>query len=316
MSRRAALLAAVLLLAACVAADPTGPATGPEIAGCPVFPADHFWNTPVEDLPVLANSAAYVAAIGADASFHADFGSGTWEGAPIGIPYNLADASTPCQPVSFAYDDESDPGPYPIPAGAAIEGGEDRHLLILQTDGCILYELYGAEPGADGWHAGSGAVFYLNDYRLRPAGWTSADAAGLPILPGLVRYEEVAAGEIRHAIRFTAPRTARRYLWPARHYASDDDDPNLPPMGLRLRLRADFDVGSFPPQTRVILEAMKKYGIVLADNGSPWYIGGVPDERWDNDDLSSLSRLKGADFEAVDTAPLQLEPDSGRARQP
>ncbi|WP_457636709.1 hypothetical protein [Oceanithermus sp.] len=217
--------------------------------------------------------------------------------------------------MSFEYDDESDPGPYPIPANPLIEGGSDHHLLILQTDGCVLYELFDAEKTPAGWRAGSGAVFYLNDYRLRPDGWTSADAAGLAILPGLVRYEEVAAGEIRHAIRFTAPHTRQDYVWPARHYASDSDDLNLPPMGMRLRLRADYDTSGFPPQTRVILEAMKKYGIVLADNGSAWYLSGVPDERWDNDDLHSLSRLVGADFEAVDTSEMMIEPGSGRARQ-
>ena len=315
MRKLIVLLATTVALFACIAARPAPEANGPQIAGCPLFPADHYWNTPVDGLPLLPRSNVYVDSIGANASLHADFGSGTWEGRPIGIPLNLASASTPCQLVSFDYNDESDSGPYPIPANPKIEGGSDHHLLVLQTDGCVLYELYDAEKTATGWRAGSGAIFYLNDYRLRPDGWTSADAAGLPILPGLVRYEEVAAGEIEHAIRFTAPHTQKAYLWPARHYASDDSDPNLPPMGLRLRLRADYDTSGFPPQARVILEAMKKYGIVLADNGSAWYLSGVPDERWDNDDLHSLSQLKGSDFEAVDTSRLMADPDSGKARQ-
>jgi len=315
MRKSILLLATAFALSACLAAKPSATTDGPQLAGCPLFAADHYWNTPVDELPLLPRSSAYINIIGANASLHADFGSGTWEGRPIGIPFNLAGASTPHQQVSFDYDDESDPGPYPIPSNPKIEGGSDHHLLVLQTDNCVLYELYDAEKTVAGWRAGSGAVFDLNDYRLRPDGWTSADAAGLPILPGLVRYDEVAAGEIKHAIRFTAPLTQKAYLWPARHYASDDSNQDLPPMGLRLRLRADYDTSGFPPQARVILEAMKKYGIVLADNGSAWFISGVPDERWDNDDLHSLSRLKGSDFEAVDTSRLMVDPDSGKARQ-
>jgi len=308
------LLLAVFLLAGCGASSPPS-AGGPTLAGCPVFPADDYWNTPVDGLPPLARSSSYVASIGADAGVHADFGSGLYAGSPIGIPFNLANAATPRRQVSFDYDEESDPGPYPIPPNPLIEGGSDHHLLVLERGSCKLYELYDAAPAASGWHAGSGAVFDLRGYQLRPDGWTSADAAGLPILPGLVRYEEVAAGEIRHAIRFTAPHTQKAYLWPARHYASSDSDPNLPPMGLRLRLRADFDESGFGPQARVVIRAMKKYGIVLADNGSAWFISGVPDERWDNDDLHQLGRIKGHDFVAVDASLLMIEADSSRARQ-
>jgi len=309
------LLVTALLLSACVAAKPDPVSNGPQLGGCPVFPADHYWNTPVDKLPVDPHSSTYINSIGADTGFHPDFGSGTWEGKRIGIPFNLADSNVPYQQVSFYYADESDQGPYPIPANPLIEEGSDHHLLVLQTDGCVLYELYDVQKTVSGWRAGSGAIFDLNDYRLRPAGWTSADAAGLPILPGLVRYEEVAAGEIKHAIRFTAPRTQQAYIWPARHYASYDASPDLPPMGLRLRLRADYDTSDFPPQTRVVLEAMKKYGIVLADNGSAWFLSGVPDERWDNEDLHSLYRIHGSDFEVVDTSRLMIDPNSGQARQ-
>ncbi|MCD6291496.1 MAG: cellulase family glycosylhydrolase, partial [Anaerolineae bacterium] len=213
----------------------------------------------------------------------------------------------------------SDPGPYPIPPDAPIEGGRgsdgDRHVLIVDRDHCMLYELYDAWPQPDGsWHAGSGAIFDLNSNALRPAGWTSADAAGLPILPGLVRYDEVAAGEIRHAIRFTAPRTRKAYVWPARHYASDLTAGRYPPMGQRFRLRADFDISGFSPQAQVILQALKRYGMILADNGRAWFISGAPDDRWDNDVLHELHQVHGTDFEAVDASSLIVHPDSAQAR--
>jgi hypothetical protein len=223
-------------------------------------------------------------------------------------------------PVTFYYEDESDPGPYPIPPDAPIEGGPegdgDRHVLVVQEESCLLYELFDAWPqdGGASWLAGSGAVFDLGGYALRPAGWTSADAAGLPILPGLVRYEEVAAGEIRHALRFTAPETRRAYVWPARHFASDLTGPQYPPMGQRFRLRADFDVSGFPAEVQVILRALQRYGMMLADNGSAWYLSGAPDERWDNDALHTLGQVAGADFEAVDVSGLMLNPNSGRTR--
>jgi hypothetical protein len=253
--------------------------------------------------------------------FHPDFGSGIWppdDGGPIGIPYVVVPAGQPSAPVSFYYPDESDPGPYPIPADPPIEGGPqadgDRHILIVQEETCLLYELYDAWPTGDGgWEAGSGAIYDLRANDLRPAGWTSADAAGLPILPGLVRYDEVAAGEITHAIRFTAPETQRAYVWPARHFASDLTDERYPPMGQRFRLRAGYDLSGFAPQAQVILRAMQRYGIILADNGSPWYVSGVPDERWDNDVLHQLDRLTGDDFEAVDVSSLMVDPDSARA---
>lgn len=234
----------------------------------------------------------------------------------------MVSGAQPRVAVTFDYADESDPGPYSIPTDAPIEGGTDsdgdRHVLVVDRDQCVLYEMYYAWPASDGsWHAGSGAVFDLRAHALRPAGWTSADAAGLPILPGLVRYEEVASGAIHHALRFTAPYTRRAYLWPARHYTSSSTDPNRPPMGQRFRLKADFDISSFSPTNQVILTTLKTYGMFLADNGSPWFLSGVPDERWDNDDLRQLQeRVHGADFEAVDESSLMIDPDSGQALPP
>lgn len=288
---------------------------------CPLFPADNIWNTPVDNLPLHPLSDVYIDTIGRDVEFHPDFGSGIWppdDGGPIGIPFAVVPADQPGVPISFYYPEDSDPGPYPIPPDAPIEGGPDadgdRHILLVQEDTCLLYEIFDAHPRADGgWDAGSGAIFDLRSNALRPEGWTSADAAGLPILPGLVRYDEVIGGEIGHALRFTAPETQRAYVWPARHFASDLTGAEYPPMGLRLRLRAGFDLSEYDPQVQVILRAMQRYGIVLADNGSPWYISGVPDERWDNDILHQLDQLTGDDFEAVDTSILMGDPDSGQA---
>jgi hypothetical protein len=223
-------------------------------------------------------------------------------------------------PVTFDYQEESDPGPYPIPLNPPIEGGGagqgDRHVLILDRDHCRLYELYNAWPQPDGsWQAGSGAQFDLNSYALRPETWTSADAAGLAILPGLVRFEEVSAGEIRHALRFTAPATRREYIWPARHYASWHTEPQVPPMGQRFRLKAGFDLSGFSPEVQVILRALKKYGMILADNGSSWYITGVPDERWDNDHLHELHQVPGSAFEAVTVSSLIMDSQSGQTKK-
>ena len=248
-------------------------------------------------------------------SAHPDFGSGLWEGNKIGIPYVVVPGTQSKKEVVFEYADESDPGPYPIPDDPPIEGGSDHHILIIDQDAKMLYELYAAELQPDGsWYAGSGAIFDLNGYALRPNTWTSADAAGLAILPGLVRYEEVVAGEITHAIRFTTPSTQRAYVWPARHYASSITDPAYPPMGQRFRLKASFDTSGYPPQAKIVLNALKKYGMMLADNGGALYLSGVPDERWDNDDLHTLSQVKGSDFEAVDSSSLMIDPDSGQTR--
>lgn len=283
-----------------------GASASPRLGGCPVFPADNVWNRPVDKLPVAARSEAIIASIGEDVGLHPDFGSGLWEGRPIGIPYTVVLPTQPKVPVVFVeYGDESDRGSYPIPPNVRIEGGSDRHALIVERGACRLYELYHLRRAGKRWTAGSGAIWSLRSNRLRPAGWTSADAAGLPILPGLARYEEVAAGRIEHALRFTVERTRRAYVYPARHYASDSDDPTLPPMGLRVRLRADYPTAGFPPQARVVLEALKRYGMIVADNGASWYITGAPDPRWSNDDLHTLGQVKGSDFEVVDTAALR-----------
>jgi hypothetical protein len=289
--------------------------SGPSVSGVPIFPSDHIWNTRADSLPVNPRSAEYVNIIGSAANAHADFGSGVYEGTPIGIPYNIVNGSQSKKTVQFDYADESDSGPYPIPDYPFIEGGSDHHLLIIDRDTKILYELYAAEKKADGsWAAGSGAVFNLSDYTLRPSGWTSADAAGLAILPGLVRYDEVRVGEINHALRFTAPSTGRAYIWPARHYASSITDPAYPPMGQRFRLKSSFNTSGYPYQARVVLDALKKYGMILSDNGAPWYISGAPDDRWNNDDLHTLHQLKGSDFEAVDSSSLIINQNSGQAR--
>ena len=277
----------------------------PKLAGCPVFPANNPWNQRVDRLPVAASSSAIIASIGADTGLHPDFGSGLWDGAPIGIPITVVRAGVPKSRLSFDYADESDPGPYPIPANVKIEGGSDGHALLLDSSTCRLYELYALRRTGSGWHAGSGAIWSLRSNQLRPAGWTSADAAGLPILPGLARYDEVAHGRIDHALRFTVEHTRRAYIYPARHYASDSADPGLPPMGLRVRLRADYPIAGFPREARIVLQALKTYGMILADNGSNWYVSGAPDDRWSNDDLHTLGRVPGSAFQVVDTSSLR-----------
>ncbi|MDJ0953388.1 MAG: S-layer homology domain-containing protein [Acidimicrobiia bacterium] len=288
---------------------------------CSILPADNIWNTRIDDLPVDPNSAAYVNTIGATATLHADFGAGVWppgSNSPIGIPFVEVDADQPEVAINYtAYGSESDPGPWPVPSDAPIEGGPDatgdRHVLVLDRDECMLYELYRAFPQGNGsWNADSGAAYDLTSNALRPDGWTSADAAGLPILPGLVTYDEVASGEITHAIRFTAPQTQRAYVWPARHFASSLTGEQYPPMGQRFRLEAGFDISGYSPEIQVILTAMKRYGIILADNGSPWFISGAPDDRWDNDMLHEWDDIPGSAFEAVDVSSLMVDPDSGR----
>lgn len=286
--------------------------------GCEVAPANSVWRTPVASLPVASDSSAIIAAIGADAPLHPDFGSGTWDGEPIGIPYNVVPHAQRKVHVTFLYASQSDRVGYPIPAHPKIEGGAastgDRHVLVVDATACVDYELWDAYPvkGSPSWTAGSGAVFHLGSDALRPSGWTSADAAGLAILPGLVRPEEVAAGFIGHAIRVTVPATDAAFLWPARHEAGTDD-PSLPPMGLRLRLKASISLAGFPRVDRVILQALKTYGMIIADNGSPWYLSGVPSGSWNNDQLHELDRIVGSDFQVVDEACLMVSPNSAQA---
>ena len=282
----------------------------PGAPNCPVFPANNPWNQRVDRLPVAKNSAAIIASIGLNDPVHPDFGSGLYDGEPIGIPFAVVGSGTRKVPVTFQYASESDKGPYPLPRGVPVEGGYgstgDRHVIVVDRDTCTDYELFAAYPhdGGKRWTAGSGAIFNLRSDHLRPAGWTSADAAGLPILPGLARYDEVAAGSIDHALRFTAPCTAPRYVYPARHEASTCHGANLPPMGLRVRLKAGVNISGLPYQARVVAEALKRYGMILADNGSPWYISGAPNKGWNNDALHLLDRLTGKDFQVVDTSSL------------
>jgi len=310
------LAPAVLAVAAALVLAPGGGAHRLSKAPrCPVFPRTSAWNQRVDKLPAAADSATLVGSIGAGAGVHADFGSGRYGGGPIGIPYTVVGKRQHRVPVSFDYADESDKGPYPLPANAPIEGGSasdgDRHVLVVDRDACRLYELFDAHPLSGGarWKAGSGAIFDLRSNRLRPKGWTSADAAGLPIFPGLARPDDLRAGSIDHALRFTAPRTRRAFIPPARHFASSSDDPALPPMGLRVRLKASFSLAGLPRPVRVIGTALKRYGMIVADNGSDWYISGAPGKGWNNDDLHRLGGVHGSDFEVVDTSSL---PKPGR----
>jgi hypothetical protein len=308
---RAATIAAVLALAVAAALATT--AGGRPVRGAPhcrIFPKSNQWNQRVDSLPLASNSAAIVRSIGTGKGLHADFGSGTYNGGPIGIPFTTVSRKQHRSKVSFDYADESDKGPYPIPSNVPIEGGRqsggDRHALIVDRGRCRLYELYSLYPpsGGHGWTAGSGAIFNLKSNKVRHAGWTSADAAGLPILPGLARYEDLRHGGIDHALRFTVRRTRRAYIYPARHQASSLTDPDLPAMGQRLRLRAGFDVSGFPKHARAVLTALKRYGMIVADNGSDWYITGAPSSHWNNDALATLSRVHGSEFEVVNTGSL------------
>lgn len=298
----------------------TNSSCGQTPAACPILPANNIWNRNIETMPIHGNSAAYVASIGPGTGLHPDFGSGLYEGKPFGIPFVRVPAGQVVVDVSFTEaPDESDAGPYPIPPDAPVENGScsdgDRHVIVVQEGTCTLYELYDARQQSDGsWRAGSGAKFYLTSNDLRPATWTAADAAGLPILPGLVRYEEIAAGEINHALRFTAARTRTTYVWPARHQAGSTGSSDVPPMGQRFRLKSSVNIATFSEQNQVILQALKTYGMILADNGSNWYLSGAPDDRWDNDDLRELqNRIQGSDFEAVDVSSLKITEDSGQA---
>jgi hypothetical protein len=298
--------AAIVAIATLVCAGGTAQALRvPAAPHCPVFPASNPWNKRVDRLPVANSSAAIIGSIGTGTGLHADFGSGLWEGSPIGIPFDVVSRTTPRARLTFEYSDESDHVGYPIPKGVHIEGGSDHHALLLDKSACRLYELGGLERQSGRWHAWAGATWNLRSNRVRPAGWTSADAAGLPIFPGLARYDEVRRGVIDHALRFTVQRTRRAYVYPARHYASDLTSLSLPPMGLRVRLKASFDVRPFPRQARIVLVALKRYGMIVADNGSDWYISGAPNRGWSNDQLHTLGRVKGSDFEVVDTSKLR-----------
>lgn len=298
-------LAAIVLRAADAPDRPIPTGANVSLEGHRLFPADNPWNQDISREPVDPRSDAIIAGIGRGKPLHPEFGA-VWNGVPNGIPYVVVAGDQPKAPVSFQYPDESDREPYPVPPDAPIEGGPkgdgDRHVLVLDKDHWKLYELFNAFPldGGKRWRAGSGAVFDLHSNKLRPAGWTSADAAGLPILPGLVRYDEVMEQKrIEHALRFTVQRSRRAYLPPATHYASASTDPNRPPMGMRVRLKASYDISRFPKPDQVILRALKTYGMIVADNGGDWFVTGAPDPRWNDDELGELKRVKGSDFEVI-----------------
>jgi hypothetical protein len=295
-----------LVVAGLLAATPApvGAVTLAGAPGCTILPSTNVWNKRVDKLPVRKDSATLKKSIGLDRYLHPDFGSY----AGYGIPINIVDEDTPRTNVPFRWPSESDPGPYPIPASPQVEGAGaagDRHILMVDKDACVLYELFNARKESGAWRADSGAIFDLDSNALRPQGWTSADAAGLPILPGLVRRDEVVAGAIQHALRFTAPYTRNRHIYPARHHASDLTAARYPPMGLRVRLKKSVDISGFGPESRVVLRALKRYGMILSDNGSPWYVTGAPHPDWDDDDLHDLHQITGRDFEVVDTSSLR-----------
>jgi hypothetical protein len=281
-------------------------ASAPQEHGCPILPPEDPLNQEIANAPVNPNSANYIASIGLTAHLHPDFGTNP----SYGIPYTVVGPNQPKVPIKFtAYGSESNPGPYPVPAHAPIEGGGknghgDKHVLVVQEGSCTLYEMFDAHRRGRGWAAASGAVFNLRSDALRPEGWTSADAAGLPIFPLLARYPEVATGQIDHALRVTVPETQMSYIHPATHFASTSSDPNLPPMGLRLRLKAGYSLAGFSGQSLVILEALKRYGLIVADNGSPWFITGAPNPGWNDENLEQIKRVPGSEFEAVESGPI------------
>jgi hypothetical protein len=300
------LIGPTLVLASIVATAPgAGAMPLPHAPHCPLFPRSFTTNQRVDALPVAGNSDAIVRSIGLDDAMHADFGSGRWEGSRIGIPFDVVSRKTKRSRVTFDYADESDRVRYPIPSNVHIEGGGDRHALLLDRSACRLYELFALRRSGSGWAAGSGATWNLRKKRLRHAGWTSADAAGLPILPLLARYDEVRRGRIDHALRVTVQRTRSSYVYPARHEASSDGDPSLPRMGERLRLKKSVDISTFPRQARIVLKAMRRYGLIVADNGSDWFVSGAPAAGWSNDQLHTLGRITGRDFEVVDASSLK-----------
>jgi len=286
------------------------------------FPANDLWNTDISSLPVDANSTNLINYIGANATVHADFGSGTYNGQSIGIPYQVVAGTQPKVAIKLgAYASEDDPGPMPIPSNALIEGypkpgNGDRHVLVLEKDGCWLYELGNASLAHGAWSADAASVWDMTINEQRPYTWTSADAAGLPIFPGLARYDEVASGAIHHALRFTVPKTRQAFTPPASHWASSITDPNAPPMGMRLRLKAAFDISGFSAENQVILRALKQYGLILADNGSAVYISGAPDPRWNNSDLHNLGQITASDFEVVQMSTIYTASNVPRGAPP
>lgn len=286
---------------------------GASLGGFVPFPPDSLWNTDISSAPVDPNSSAVINFIGSGIGMHADFGSGQNQGSTIGIPYLIVGAQQPPVTVNFtAFGSESDPGPMPIPVTAPIEGYPnpgtgDRHVLVLDNSNCFLYELFSSSVSGNTWNAASAAVWDLLSNEQRPYTWTSADAAGLPIFPGLARYDEVAAGKISHALRFTLQQSRAAFVLPATHWAANTGNAAAAPMGMRMRLKANFDVSGYSPANQVILNGLKKYGMIMADNGSNMYLSGTPDVRWDNNDLHALGQVKSSDFEVIQMTPLYTQ---------
>ena len=304
MRRSAAALTLVMAVGLTAGAAAPEAAPLPSAPACPVFPAGNVWNQDISALPVASDSDTLIAKIGLDTGLHPDFGSYP----RYGIPYNTVPGTQRKVTVRFDYSSQSDHVGYPIPRRPRIEAGSDHHMLIVNSGSCKLYEMWNVRHTRRGWRAGSGAVWKMTSNALRPDGWTSADAAGLPILPGLVRYPEVAAGVIDHALRFTAPQTRDAHIYPARHDAGSGSSVSLPPMGLRVRLKSSFDLSQLSPQARVVAVALQHYGMILADNGSPWYVSGVSNKRFNDDDLRTLNHITGRDLEVVDTSGLVNTP--------
>lgn len=328
--RRAAVAAAAFLGVAGVSGSvlmATGAPTAGSVASattlpntpCPAFPADDVWNTPVSGLPVDARSAAWLASIGSATTFlHPDYGPSGRASKPYGIPWQIVPSGTPLVPIRFTYASQSDPGPYPLTASTPIEGGSDRHALMVDPASCTLYETWNTHFHPKGRSkAGSGAIWSLTSNALRPAGWTSADAAGLPVLPGLVNYDEVNSGVMDHAIRFTVACTQQSYVWPARHQAGQANA-SCPPMGARFRLSATFTLPATSCATacQTVLTTLRNYGMILADNGSNWFFQGTADPRWTATQVAQLKQVPASAFQAVDESCLQVAPDSGQALQP
>lgn len=321
---RRAFLCTVVGVGALTACQPIVTPPPPSVAedvslvpgtSCPLFPADNAWHADISSLPVHPRSADWLASSGASSRrLHPDFGTSDDPANPYGIPFQVVDGTFPKVPVSFMYDDESDQVLYPIGPSTWLEGASDRHALVVDASTCMLYETWATEIDGTSVSAGSGATWDLRSNALRPAGWTSADAAGLPILPGLVRVDELEAGHIDHAIRMTVSRTDRSYLWPARHQAGSRADATLPPMGARFRLRADVDLTRYAPETQVVLRAMQRHGMIVADNGSNWFFQGAASNDWPDQVISELKSVPASWFEAVDTSSLMVDPNSAEYR--
>jgi hypothetical protein len=320
---RAAALTTGAVLTLTLAAMPPAAGASRTLPGttCSAFPSDNVWHADIRSLPVNARSAQWMSHMSSARKLHPDFGpSYGAQSVPYGIPVTVVAGTHAKVSVKFDYASESDRGPYPLGSDTKIEGGAnatgDRHAVIVDKSTCRLYETFDTRKSGSTWAAGSGAIWNLKSNALRPRTWTSADAAGLPILPGLLRYDEVAAGSVDHAIRFTTDKTDRRYVWPARHQAGSVNDPSYPPMGARFRLKAGYSLAGLRPDTQVVLRAMKTYGLMLADNGSPWYFQGTSDTRWPGALLDQLKRIPASAFEAVDESRLMVSADSGQARHP